>query len=222
VTPGPGSSAYLLTREISRTLAAARDRYLGHGVHILDVGCGPQPYRALFTDLAATYDGSDVVPGPSVRYVCPAEALEVADESYDLVLCTQVLHLLRSPQRALEEFMRVLVPGGYVFATTHGVYPYHPGPRDYWRWTQDGLPALVEDVVGLELVELVAHGGSGATFAMIVNTPIRELGRALGSERIGAPIIALVNVVGALVDRTLPSRARAALIPNFLVVARRV
>jgi SAM-dependent methyltransferase len=219
---GPGSSAFLFAREIPRSLASARDRYLRPGTRILDVGCGLQPHRALFADVAAAYDGSDVEAGPGVTLVCPAEALEVDDEAYDLVLCTQVLHLVRHPQRALEEFARVLAPGGYVFATTHGVYPFHPGPYDYWRWTQDGLPALIEDVAGLELVELVPHGGSGATFAVMINTPIREISRALGSDSIGAPIIALVNGVGAIVDRLLPSRAKSALIPNFLVVARRV
>ena len=37
------------------------------------------------------YVGSDIEPGPNVRYVCPVEQLEIPDESYDVVLCTQVL-----------------------------------------------------------------------------------------------------------------------------------
>jgi SAM-dependent methyltransferase len=144
------------------------------------------------------------------------------DASYDLVVCTQVLHLVRRPQQALTEFARVLVDGGYAFVTTSGVYPFHPDPNDYWRWTQEGLPALFDDVEGLELVQLVPHGGSAVTLANMVNTPIREAARALGAEVLGAPAIALVNLVAAVIDRVLPARAKSAMIPNFLAVARRL
>jgi SAM-dependent methyltransferase len=191
-------------------------------VRILDVGCRVAPYKPLFDAIAAAYDGNDIESGPLVKYVAPAETLDgVDDGAYDLVLCTQVLHLVRRPERALAAFARVLGEGGYLFLTTSGVYPFHPDPNDYWRWTQQGLPALFEDVPGLELVELVPHGGSGATLAIIVNTPIRQLSRAAGSERLGAPLIALVNVVAGGIDRALPRRAKEAMIPNFLAVARR-
>jgi SAM-dependent methyltransferase len=222
LAPGPGRSAYLIEREITRSLAVARDRYLLPGTKILDVGCRVAPYKPLFDGVAAEYDGSDIEPGPLVKYVAPAEALDgVDDGSYDLVLCTQVLHLIRRPERALAEFARVLATGGYLFLTTHGVYPLHPDPNDYWRWTQEGLPALFEDVPGLELVELVPHGGSGATLAIMVNTPIRQAARAAGSERLGMPFIAFVNLIAGAIDRVLPPRAKAAMIPNFLAVARR-
>jgi len=219
--PVLGNSAYFIARGIARSLVEARDRYLQPGIRILDVGCGVQPYYPLFAEMAARYDGNDIAPGPRVKYVSSAEALDVQDKSYDLVLCTQVLQSVRHPQQALAEFARVLEPGGYVFLTTHGVYPFVPHPTDYWRWTQQGLPALFDDVEGLEFVQLVPHGGSAATFAVIINTPIRQAARALGEERIGAPIIAVVNAVAAAIDRALPERARNAMIPNFLAVARR-
>ncbi len=191
-------------------------------MRILDVGCRVAPYKPLFAEIAAAYDGNDLEPGPLVTYVGPAETLDgVEDGAYDLVLCTQVLHLVRRPEQALGAFARVLADGGHLFLTTSGVYPFHPDPNDYWRWTQQGLPALFEDVPGLELVELVPHGGSGATLAIILNTPIRQAARAGGSERLGTPLIAAVNLLAGAIDRALPPRARQAMIPNFLVVARR-
>ena len=211
-----------MEREITRSLGVARDRYLSRGTKILDVGCRLAPYKPLFDGIAAQYDGSDIEPGPFVKYVTSAEALDdVGDAAYDLVLCTQVLHLVRNPARALAQFARVLVPGGHVFLTAPGVYPLHPDPTDYWRWTQEGLPVLFEEVQDLELVELVPHGGSGATLAIMLNTPIRQAARAAGSDRLGVPLIAFVNLIAGTIDRMLPPRARAALIPNFLAVARR-
>jgi SAM-dependent methyltransferase len=220
--PAVGTSTYLIHGAMTDSLIAARDRYLGREIRVLDVGCGERPYYPLFAGRAAEYDGNEIAPGPGIRYVSPVEALEIPDASYDLVLCTQVLEHVRRPLKALSEISRVLAPGGYVFLTTHGVYPFHPHPTDYWRWTQQGFEALFEDTDGLKLVELVPHGGSGAAVAIIVNTSIREAGKALRLEVAGRPLIAAINALGAGVDRVLPARAKAALIPNFLAVGRRV
>jgi SAM-dependent methyltransferase len=188
---------------------------------VLDVGCGVQPYYPLFAGIASEYDGNDIEPGPRIKYVSPIESLDAPDGAYDLVLCTQVLEHVRYPQRALEQIARALAPGGYVFLTTHGVYPFHPHPTDYWRWTQQGFEALFEDATGLDLVELVPHGGSGSTVAVIVNTSIREAGKTIHAGALGTPLIATINRIGAAVDRALSPRATAALIPNFLAVGKR-
>lgn len=220
--PGIGDSAYLMHREITRSLQAARDTYLRPGARILDVGCGGQPYYPLFAGIASSYDGNDIGPGPRIRYVSPVESLPVPDASYDVVLCTQVLEHVRHPHQALREMTRVLAPGGHLLMTTHGVYPFHPDPTDYWRWTRQGFDAMFEDTDGLELVSLVPHGGSGAAMAILINTSIREGGKAVGVPKIGAPLISLINLVGIAADRLLPTRAKAALVPNFLAVGRRV
>jgi hypothetical protein len=221
VYPGIGDSAYLMHREITRSLEAARDTYLHPGARILDVGCGVQPYYPLFAEIASSYDGNDVEAGPRIKYVSLVESLPIPDRSYDLVLCTQVLEHVRRPQQALLEMTRVLAPGGHLFMTTHGVYPFHPHPADYWRWTRQGFEAIFEDTEGLELVSLVPHGGSGSAIAILVNTSIREAGKAIGAPKIGAPLISLINFAGMGADRLLPPRARSALVPNFLAVGQR-
>jgi len=121
----------------------------------------------------------------------------------------------------LSEMTRVLAPGGHLFMTTHGVYPFHPHPGDYWRWTRQGFEAIFEDTDGLQLVDLVPHGGSGSAMAILLNTSIRETGKAVGVPKIGAPLISLINLVGIAADRVLPSRAKSALVPNFLAVGLR-
>jgi SAM-dependent methyltransferase len=219
--PGIGDSAYLMHREITRSLVDARDSYLRAGVRLLDVGCGGQPYYPLFADVAASYDGNDVEPGPRIKYVSPVESLPIPDESYDVVLCTQVMEHVRHPHQALREMTRVLAPGGHLLMTTHGVYPFHPHPGDYWRWTRQGFEAMFEDTEGLELVDLVPHGGSGSAMAILLNTSIREAGKAAGVPKLGAPLISLINLVGIAADRALPARAKSALVPNFLAIGRR-
>ncbi|HEY2515414.1 MAG TPA: class I SAM-dependent methyltransferase [Polyangiaceae bacterium] len=219
--PGIGDSAYLMHREITRSLVEARDTYLRSGLRILDVGCGVQPYYPLFADIASQYDGNDVEPGPRINFVSPVEALPIEDASYDLVLCTQVLEHVRRPYEALREMSRVLVPGGHLFLSTLGVYPFHPHPADYWRWTQQGFEAIFEDTEGLELVSLVPHGGSASAIAILVNTSVREAGRVLRAPWIGVPLITVINSIGLTIDRLLPGRAKEALVPNFLAVGQR-
>jgi len=51
--------------------------------------------------------------------VCPAEDLPYADASFDLVICSAVLHFARDEQHfdsMLRSMFRVLRPGGYFFA----------------------------------------------------------------------------------------------------------
>lgn len=219
--PSRGNSAYLILRGIVESLEAARDRYVQPGARVLDVGCGIRPYYPLFASVAADYAGNDIEAREGVRYVSPVEALDIPDESFDLVLCTQVLEHVRRPLRALEEMGRVLAPGGHLFLTTHGVYPFHPDPQDYWRWTQQGFEALFEDTPALELIELVPHGGAGSTMAVLTGSSIREACKAVRAAWLGRPLIAVVNTFGQGVDRILPARARSALVPNFLAVARK-
>jgi SAM-dependent methyltransferase len=181
------------------------------------------PYYPLFAPVAAEYVGTDIEPGPNVTHVCPVEALDIDDASFDVVLCTQVLEHSRDPAQALGEISRVLRPGGYAFATTHGVWPFHPYPVDLWRWTQQGLEMLVEDTPGLTLEELVPHRGTASALALLVNYYVDVVTR----RRILAPArwaaISMLNVAGLAGDRVrrLGYPNRDTLIHNFLVVCSR-
>ncbi len=43
-----------------------------------------------------------------------AELIPLRDSSCDTVLCTRVFHYIADPRRAIREFRRILVPGGYL------------------------------------------------------------------------------------------------------------
>jgi hypothetical protein len=42
---------------------------------------------------------------------------------------------------------------GTLVLSTHGVWPYHPHPNDYWRWTRTGLARELEKA-GFDVVTL--------------------------------------------------------------------
>jgi SAM-dependent methyltransferase len=215
---------YLLLSALVDSLADARDRYVAKGSSILDVGCGDKPYYPLFAEATSEYIGADVVDGPKVDVVCPLEALEFPNARFDTVLCSQVLEHVREPILALREIARVLRPSGVLLASTHGTYPYHPHPTDYWRWTQDGLRALFDDAGGFEVVDLIPHRGSIACLALLVANYVEMAATSAGVGWLGRPVVGALNTVGAAFDvkeSRLQYPAPNTLVANFLVVARR-
>jgi SAM-dependent methyltransferase len=219
--PSRRHHAYLMLKPNRDALVSTRGLYVQQGARILDVGAGVMPYYPLFADLASEYVGNDVEARPGLTSVSPIEALDLPDASFDVVLCTQVLEHVRHPQKALGEIARVLKPGGYVLLTTHGVYPHHPDPGDYWRWTQQGFDAMFEDADGLTLVELRPLVGSAATLAMLVAGALRELSRAPVLGFAVAPLMVTINAVGEAIDRHTPASVRERLVGNFLAVGQR-
>jgi len=103
---------------------------------LLDVGCGNG--RNLYYFLRNGYQVAGIDPDaqavrkvkelstalapgnpPENFVVCPAENLPYADASFDLVICSAVLHFARDEQHfesMLRSMFRVLRPGGYFFA----------------------------------------------------------------------------------------------------------
>jgi len=72
-----------------------------------------------------------------------------------LYVSFQVLEHVPVPHDYLKEATRVLKPGGRVFLTTHGPWPYHPTPTHYHRWTKAGLVFELERA-GFQ-IQLVTH-----------------------------------------------------------------
>ena len=95
----------------------------GHGRRALDVGAreGHQTrwleargYEVTAIDLTSSFEGCLAV---DVNDGLPFE-----DGSFDLLWCSEVLEHLEEPARALDEFRRVVRPGGNIILTTPNSY----------------------------------------------------------------------------------------------------
>jgi len=76
---------------------------------------------------------------PTVAAV--GESLPFADQSFDIVLCDNVVDHAESPKRIVDELTRILVPGGLLYFTVnihHPVYAVAAGVHSSWRAV--GLP----------------------------------------------------------------------------------
>ena len=85
------------------------------------------------------------------------------DEVFGRVECDAVLEHVRLPGKVMEEIERVLRPGGFAHIVTPFCHPFHEYPRDYRRFTPDGLEEICGDL------RVVAKGWrTGPTATMLV------------------------------------------------------
>ncbi len=98
---------------------------------ILDVGCGPgRWYTTIRKKLPeSVYAGVDLHsgmvrnhPGKGQLFVADAQGLPYADAMFDVVMANHMLFHVQDLETAIQEFRRVLKPGGILMATTNSVH----------------------------------------------------------------------------------------------------
>jgi SAM-dependent methyltransferase len=114
-----------------------------NGQRMLNVGSGP-------TNVHPNCLNVDFYPFPNVDVIANAEHLPFADQSFDVVCSDQLLEHVADPARVISEMLRVLKLGGWMYVGVPFIFPLHPSPKDYFRWSIDGMEALLS---GCKLVE---------------------------------------------------------------------
>lgn len=108
---------------------------------VLDIGAGELPYKGYFNK--CRYFTQDIINYNGViDYVSDAKNIPVKNESFDYVICTQVMEHVQEPHLVIKEMYRILKKGGKVFLTTHGNFEEHGIPYDFFRYTRYGLKYL--------------------------------------------------------------------------------
>lgn len=127
---------------LSDLLLALQTHASDEALRILDFGAGGSPYKSLFP--AANYGTADLQ-GSDADFCIDSDGhTDAPDHAFDLVLSTQVLEHCRNPDQYLSEASRVLKSNGKLILSTHGLFEEHACPYDFFRWTADGLRAVVE------------------------------------------------------------------------------
>jgi len=108
----------------------------------------------------------DLVPGPTIDVCANAERLPFLDGVFDVVVSQEVLEHVRNPFLAMREMQRVLKPEGLIYCQLPFVIGYHPGPSDFWRFTREGIRALI-DQAGLQCYDIRVSVGTGTGFYRI-------------------------------------------------------
>lgn len=156
------NSAFLVYHSLFKSLSYAIEKYAGGKV--LDIGCGNKPYRSLFKENVTEYTGCDINQTElnSVDIICNALEIPLPDESFDTVLCTQVIEHIYDHKGLLKEAGRLLKKGGIIILSGPLYWPVHCEPHDFFRFTKYGFRKLMEEC-GFSISEIHENGGAWAT-----------------------------------------------------------
>ena len=139
--------------------------HAGPDTKVLNVGGGPHRYRP--GDIALNLDAFR-----NVDVVGDAHAIPFLDDSFDSVFSVAVLEHVRQPWTVAAEQMRVLRPGGWLYAEAPFIFFFHGYPNDFTRFTREGLRQLFD---GLEDVQLGLTNGPVSATLQTVNTLLQFL-----------------------------------------------
>lgn len=142
------------------------------GLRILDAGAGELRNKPLCAHLAyvsqdvCQYDGSGDAQGlqtgtwntSRIDLVCDIVNIPELDASFDIILCSEVFEHLPDALKALDEFARLLKPGGKLiltapFASLVHFAPYHYATGFSRYWYEYHLP-----IRNFEIRELAPNG----------------------------------------------------------------
>ncbi len=157
---------YITLASISRIIKDFASNKCKEGARVLDVGSGIKPYYPFFIDKVDEYIGVDLFPGDVVDVVASSDKLPFEDESFDVVISTQVFEHLAEPGLTAKEIYRVLKPGGMALVSLPFVWEVHDVPKDYWRYSIDGVKKLFSSFAE---IEVEANGSSMECFVQAFN-----------------------------------------------------
>lgn len=126
---------------------------------VLDVGCGEMPFRAYLSP-KVQYQGLDVAEAVSFGMrdhpdIVHFDGVNIPfpDQSWDGIICTEVLEHTVDPEALIAEMYRVLRPGGTILITVPFAARVHHAPHDYQRFTRFRLARMLSDFESCEIFE---------------------------------------------------------------------
>jgi len=153
---------------------------LFHGM-LLDVGCGAMPYKKyiLQHSQVSEYHGIDLYTALEYAkevkpdYYWDGKVLPFGDNSFDVVMMTEVLEHVPDPEAVLNEVFRVLRKGGIIFLTIPFLWPLHEVPHDEYRFTPFAINRIL-DISGFSEIHIHATGGWNASLAQMLGLWVRR------------------------------------------------
>ena len=190
-----------------------RDR-VRRGARVADVGCGEQPLRSLIEELGGSYTGIDIAQNSvgNVDVVADIESIPLPAESFDLLLCSEVLEHVSNTTAAFAELARLCKTGGSIVLTTPFTYPLHEEPQDFVRLTPYQVRRCARSS-GLEVAHLSTSGNELEVVATVwdnlwtrTNLRLPSFLRLAWNAMMRLPLNGLMYAISPVVHPLLPRK----------------
>jgi len=149
---------------------------ISSGSKILDIGAGDVKYKKYFND--CEFKTQDYKQFGEIDYVSDITKIPVADESFDVIISTEVLEHVIRPDLGISEMSRILKSGGSLYITTpfragaHHLPFYNSGLSESWYKAYFKKYGFID-------VEIISKGGFFAFYGqetlrsviMIIKSP---------------------------------------------------
>lgn len=109
---------------------------------ILDLGAGLSPFQKYIKNGRFISIDYNIDVNPAI--VGSATCLPFKSNSFDSIICTDVLEHLEEPNICIKEMKRVLKVNGYIYITVPMLWCLHYEPKDFYRFTRYGITYLLK------------------------------------------------------------------------------
>lgn len=188
---------------------------------LLDVGCGKMPYKMIFLPRVRAYTGIDKR-SDIANIKSDFLKTKIKSESYNTVLCTQVLEHTPDPQRFLRKISKILTKKGVLILTVPFTGNLHEVPHDYYRFT----PYVLEYMLKKEKFEILYIMAEGNWISSIGLELISYLEPTFNKFFLKYPkrllqlcILIIVRTLSFLPERFTKKKYSAI---NYIAVARKL
>jgi uncharacterized protein YbaR (Trm112 family) len=118
--------------------------HAGDDTFVLNVGGGPGRYSEHEITL-------NLRPFSNVDLVGDAHNIPLKSGTVDSVICNAVLEHVYDPETVVSEILRVLKPGGILYAEVPYIFFFHGYPNDFKRYTKEGMRRLFAGLADAEI-----------------------------------------------------------------------
>lgn len=188
-------------RNYKRVSAEIKARVAKPVVLVVGGGTRGEGADALYTDAELRVVSFDIYPSDNTLFVADAHSIPLMSGCVDLVCIQAVLEHVVDPVQVVSEIVRVLKPGGFVYAETPFLQHVHEGAYDFWRFSESGHRLLFG---AFEAIDRGTLGGPGLSLYWAV----RQFWRSVTRSKTLGNLLAAPGLAFVMLDRFIPERRR--------------
>jgi len=191
---------------------------------LLDFGCGLKPYKHLFKRvneyIGVDYYNEDREKRQLVDVYYNGKHIPFENNTFDSILCTEVLEHVFNLDELLIEFNRVLKPGGKIIVTTPFMWEEHEQPYDFARYSSFALLYLYPK----NGFDVLKHSKLGNDVEVINQFCINYIKNIFGDRFVFLliPFAAFFNFLGLVFGSILPTKQTTYFNNAFVLVKNKV